>query len=443
MSKINNIKNKFIVIIGLVIFSCFYIFENNFLSYAQNTQDGKKEEIKSQIDDNNKEIKKLEQEIKDYNDKVKDKRSDAATLKSAIQDLEYRKDNLKKEIGVTDYKIINTKYTISNTEKKILDLDSKLGKLKLGLEKSFKDMQYLDKLKSSEAFVLLAGDNFGEVFDKYNQTSKFKNSIDENMNVFLNTKNSLKEINLSYKKEVKNLENLQDDLSDKKLLTDQAQKEKDKLLLETKKDESNFQKIISQRKKQKTELEKEVLDFESKLKALVDKSKLPKNTGGVLAYPVKNVKITQYFGNTPFASQNPQVYNGSGHNGVDFAVPVGTALYSAADGVVMGSGNTDDSCKGASYGGWVLIKHNNGLSTLYAHMSSISSYAGQQVTTGQKIGLSGNTGYSTGPHLHFTVYASEAVRISGPTEYKSRACGTYMIMPLAPRNGYLNPLTYF
>ena len=121
---------------------------------------------------------------------------------------------------------------------------------------------------------------------------------------------------------------------------------------------------------------------------------------------------------------------------------MGTPIYSALAGTVVGTGNTDTACNGVSYGKWVLIKHANGLTTLYGHLSVISVSAGDKLTTHQKIGLSGNTGYSTGPHLHFTVYASDSVHISGPTEYKSKVCGTYLIMPLAPKAGYLNPLSY-
>ena len=189
-------------------------------------------------------------------------------------------------------------------------------------------------------------------------------------------------------------------------------------------------------------MEAEMLDVESRLKVIVDSTKLPKYGKGVLKYPVAMPNITQYFGNTPFASQNPQVYNGAGHNGIDFGVKSGTPLLAAAAGTVLGTGNTDTACSGVSYGKWVLIKHGNGLTTLYAHLSVIQVSQGQTVASGEKIGLSGNTGYSTGPHLHFTVLASDAVHISGPTEYKSKVCGTYMILPLSPRNGYLNPLSY-
>ncbi|MEK7614182.1 MAG: M23 family metallopeptidase, partial [Patescibacteria group bacterium] len=106
------------------------------------------------------------------------------------------------------------------------------------------------------------------------------------------------------------------------------------------------------------------------------------------------------------------------------------------------TGNTDNQCYGVSYGKWVLVRHTNGLSTLYAHLSLIKVSPGEAVQKGDILGYSGNTGYSTGPHLHFAVFASQAVHVSGPTEYKSRICGTYLKIPVAPKSGYLNPLSY-
>jgi murein DD-endopeptidase MepM/ murein hydrolase activator NlpD len=128
-----------------------------------------------------------------------------------------------------------------------------------------------------------------------------------------------------------------------------------------------------------------------------------------------------------------------GHNGIDLAASVGTSIKAALSGTVQGTGNTDAACAGASYGKWILIRHANGLSTLYAHLSSIQVSSGQSVSTGDLIGLSGNTGYSTGPHLHFAVYASKAVSI---ISRESKACGTTMTLPVSPQNGYLNPLSF-
>lgn len=92
------------------------------------------------------------------------------------------------------------------------------------------------------------------------------------------------------------------------------------------------------------------------------------------------------------------------HLGVDFAVGVGTTVISSADGVVKSSGGNSKNTYGTkdrSYGLYVIIDHGGGYETVYAHLSQINIGGGQAVKQGQAIGLSGNTGYSTGPHLHF------------------------------------------
>jgi LysM repeat protein len=90
-----------------------------------------------------------------------------------------------------------------------------------------------------------------------------------------------------------------------------------------------------------------------------------------------------------------------GYNGVDLSgVPVGSAVVAAAAGEVIVA---KASGWNGGYGAYVVIKHPNGTQTLYAHLSSVSVSAGSAVTKGQKIGGMGNSGRSTGPHLHFEV----------------------------------------
>ncbi len=90
-----------------------------------------------------------------------------------------------------------------------------------------------------------------------------------------------------------------------------------------------------------------------------------------------------------------------GYNAVDIAAPTGTPIYAAASGSVIIS-KSDGGWNGG-YGNYVVIKHSNGAQTLYAHMNSVSASVGQSVTQGAKIGSVGNTGRSTGAHLHFEV----------------------------------------
>jgi murein DD-endopeptidase MepM/ murein hydrolase activator NlpD len=89
-----------------------------------------------------------------------------------------------------------------------------------------------------------------------------------------------------------------------------------------------------------------------------------------------------------------------GYNGVDYGMAIGTPLYASASGVVIISRSSGYN---GGYGSYVAIQHNNGTQTIYAHMSSVLVSVGQKVNQGQLIGTSGNTGKSTGPHLHFEV----------------------------------------
>ena len=417
-------------------FICLYILSP--FSLQAETVD----ELKTNLDSLSAKIDALDKEIKEYNDKIGKTQGEAKTLKQALGNLEARRTLLAKEINRTQLQISTAQDNIVSTQGKIKVTESILTKNKKALAEALRTLIHSERTLPPFVDALADDAHLSDTLDIVKRGEDISHAIDSKVKDLAYTKDTLDEQKKTYELNKKNLETLNNKLTDQKLIVEQTSKEKNTLLVQTKNKESEYQKLLADRKKKKEELEIEMLDVESRLKVIVDASKLPKYGKGVLQYPLDNVLITQYFGNTPFASKNPQVYNGSGHNGIDFSAKIGTPILSAGAGTVIGTGNTDTACSGVSYGKWVLIRHINGLTTLYAHLSVIQVTDGQNVTSRQKIGLSGNTGYSTGPHLHFTVYASDAVHISGPTEYKSKICGTYMIMPLAPKAGYLNPLSY-
>ena len=85
------------------------------------------------------------------------------------------------------------------------------------------------------------------------------------------------------------------------------------------------------------------------------------------------------------------------HKGVDWACPIGTAVMASCGGTVVQAGWS------SGYGNCITIRHPDGKQTRYGHLSKILVSSGQKVTQGQKIALSGNTGRSTGPHVHFEI----------------------------------------
>ncbi|MFD8518827.1 M23 family metallopeptidase [Streptomyces capillispiralis] len=111
--------------------------------------------------------------------------------------------------------------------------------------------------------------------------------------------------------------------------------------------------------------------------------------------PVKNYKLSASF------AQNGGMW-ASKHSGQDYAVPTGTPVVATHGGTVVKAGG-NGAGDGPAYGNAVVIKHGNKTYSQYAHLSSVNVKVGQIVKTGQKIALSGNTGNSSGPHLHFEI----------------------------------------
>ncbi len=119
---------------------------------------------------------------------------------------------------------------------------------------------------------------------------------------------------------------------------------------------------------------------------------------GPLLWPSYTALITSYYG----YRIHPEYGDWRMHNGVDIGAAGGTAIWAPADGVVT------VSAKSGGYGNYVSIAHDNGYSTLCAHMNSRAVSAGQRVSQGQIIGYVGSTGVSTGNHIHFEVYSGGA-----------------------------------
>ena len=118
---------------------------------------------------------------------------------------------------------------------------------------------------------------------------------------------------------------------------------------------------------------------------------------GKILWPVKYGKITSKFGNR----NHPVLKSVKFHRGVDIAVSIGTPVYSGIKGKVTFAGR-----KG-NYGNLVEIEGNDRIKVRYAHLNSIDVVTGQKVSDGEKVAETGNTGMSTGPHLHYEIIIDE------------------------------------
>lgn len=130
-----------------------------------------------------------------------------------------------------------------------------------------------------------------------------------------------------------------------------------------------------------------------------------KDTNYYLTHPLLN--LIGFFVNPVPTGRKTQGLHGPGNRGIDIGAPTGTPMYASAAGKVIA---VKTGCKvgrrtcGGGYGNLVIIEHANSTKTLYAHMSKVATYIGDYVNQGEIIGAVGNTGRSTGPHIHFEVF---------------------------------------
>lgn len=204
----------------------------------------------------------------------------------------------------------------------------------------------------------------------------------------------------------------QQTLSAKKNLVEDQKQTRTVVLQQTKNKETEYQKQLAALKAQQDSISDEIAIIEEELRMKFDVGLLPAKRPGVFAWPVQMVsaggkgRVTQHFGEVS------RLYRGKPHNGLDIGAPVGTPVFAAEDGTVTRVDNNDRSTWSKyQYGKYILVKHNNNLTTLYAHLSKYAVQTGQQVKRGDLIGYVGATGYATGAHLHFGVYWSASVQL--------------------------------
>ena len=399
------------------------------------------EVLQSEINERNSRLKEIEQEIAGYQTELKKVGGAKNTLQKAISSLELERKKVQSDIKYTQNKIGATDLEI---DKLALEIDETEASIKLNQSAVSETIQALSET-DDQSFV--------EVLLQYDNVSEFWGRIDELEQMRIVMREKLAD--LSAEKELLNgqyttqthkkqeLIGLKDQYSDQNEVLVGNTTEKSKLLSATKNKEVEYQKLLKAKKTEYEVILKEMRDFESKLQFILDPNTIPARGTQVFNWPVSNVIITQLFGGTEFAKQNASVYGGRAyHPGVDFGVPTGSKIMAPLGGTVRATGNTDAVPGCYSWGKWTLVDHPNGLSTLYAHQSVISVVPGQQVATGEVIGYSGNTGYSTGPHLHFTVYAKAGVSVRKFNEIKAvTSCGA-ATTPVAASDAYIDPMVY-
>lgn len=367
-----------------------------------------KSSTQSKLDKINEDIAEAEKELDSLEDQVADKKAYADTLMKKVdllQDkldaLESNRDELQAQIDAVQKRIDETQVEIDKAEKEVEAKEQEFDGVYEEYCQRLRAMYISGNVSMLE--VLLESGDISSILTR----AEMVKSVSEQDSATLDE--------LMTKMEEINKE--RQELADKKI-----QLGEDKDSLNSRKQE--LQASIDDYNASKAELNAEVEECNAALKSLSDKQSEVKETidtneeqkrqleaeinnalsgsssnkpgsdnynpgTGQLAYPTSYRTISAGY---------PNYSNGSYHGGVDWPCPTGTAVHAADSGVVVIAKKLT-----YSYGQYILIDHGNGLSTLYAHNSSLVVSVGDKVSKGQIIAYSGESGNATGPHVHFEV----------------------------------------
>lgn len=389
------------------------------------------------LDELKKQQQELEQKKNEINSSIQQKTGEIDQNASRIEILEGKIQVLSDEIVLTEAKIDETQAAIAVTEKEIADLRASIEVLQGKIAE--RDALLQDRIRAVQLSggsvnyidVLLGANSFVDFIDRFSAVNTLMEADRQILREQAEDKKQLEEEKALIETKLQEQQTRNDQLlrlreslggqrAEMNNLLDQLEAEQNKLKQEKQAMESDYEEIANLSEETKSKIvaeQKRIAEIarkqaeERKRKAAEEERKRKEaaaanqSSGGGSAPVVSSGSWTKPV-NGRFTSGygyrvHPIYGTGRMHYGVDFANSIGTPVVSAADGVVS------YAAPFSTYGNVVMVTHNidgQTFTSLYAHMNNIGASVGQSVSKGQQIGTVGNTGNSTGPHLHFEIH---------------------------------------
>ncbi len=383
-SKMNN-KIKKIALRGASFAAAFAIVGSAFIFSPDKTQlkSSAADATVQKLEDDIAALEKTQKELLAKISASKNEASEVSQTKTYLDNLVY---TLEAKIATADALIAELEEKISETNADIAIHEEEIAKTN---EKFIERMRMAhEDGNASYLEMLLDADSISDFLSRM-----------ERVNAMLEYDKTLKE---TYQAEKTTLEKEKADLSLSVQLQQDTltQLEKDKADAETQSAQAaSYYNTLQantaayQAQYNKAKAEEDALDAEltKYLKSIQEQNSSQVTATGEYMWPLP---VGKGYISCTFGGSDP---GGRAHYALDVAIAYGTPIYASNDGTVL------TATWHSSYGYYIVIDHGNGMSTLYAHCSSLNVSAGQKVTKGQTIGGVGSTGYSTGNHLHFEV----------------------------------------
>ena len=422
MKKKLSQKRSLGITVLLIICAFLFLFQNSYIALATTqTPEKQKEQI---IDDKQKDLEKLEKKEKKIRDIINLKQKEQDIINAQIKKLDIENKKVQKTIKDNEIEIDNLSSEINRTKREIEQKEKHISLQKAILKKFLRE-RYQNYSKDTEYFTLLNLSNDKSILHRDNIIHA-TSSIGDFVKIVNDEQKKLE-------KDKQNLENKQKRIQDAKYELEKrneyiqgSKNYKRALASQINAEKGKYQTKLSKVLEEQLAIQQEISSLSTSQIGTFSFSDLPSKNEAGFKFPVKKPFIkTQGYGKTSFSSH----YKGGIHNGIDFVAQGSKNIIAPANGRVKAIGNMGKY----GYGNWVAIDHGNGLVTLYGHLSSVKVSRNTKIKQGETIGKMGSTGFSTGPHLHFSVF----VKTTFAVVESSKVSGVYI-----PTGATVNPEMY-
>lgn len=393
---------KKIISVILSVAFVFSLIGGTSTSYASTASlNNKKDKIQEKIDEAQSKIDALAGQKKETKEYI-------SALDVKIQALKDKISTLKAEANELQGSINKVKGKIEKTENQIDDIQADIDAKQAEFDETFDE--YCQRLRAmyvsghaSNLEVLLTSSDISSILTRSEmiksvskRDSDTLNGLMEKMNEIEKEKASLEKKRIELNEDKDKLQSQKKEL-DSNIATVNASKseldaqisEANALMRKLNDQTAEYMETIEDNEDELAEIEAEIRRAQAANSGSMAGSTGSGAHSGSLGYPTNSRRVSAGY---------PNYSSGRYHGGVDFPVPTGSPIYASASGTVIIAKNLN-----YSYGHYLVVDHGNGLSTLYAHNSSLLVGVGDHVNKGQVIARSGSTGNSTGPHCHFEV----------------------------------------
>lgn len=347
----------------------------------------------------------LQSKIDEYNKSIETAKNDIDGALERKAQIDEQIDLITEKIASTNVIIDQYDSDIQKINSRIVDMDSEIDTKYERFESWLRMMQlsgdvnYLEMVLSADSFV-----SFLETVDRMGTLIKYQNTVMEDLRADVNAASEQRDEADTLRAE--QLEVKQQLESDNAQLT-ALQKKSENYITELKKNQAQYERYLADAEAADEKLGNEIEAELSRIAAeqarkAAEEAARNNNSGSTTGSGATSGERPSYqwpVEGKYVVSSNFGICRGSYHRGIDIPAPFGTNIYAADSGTVA------EATYHVSFGNYVLITHENGYATLYAHCSSLLVKPGDTVEKGQTIALVGNTGNSYGCHLHFETYS--------------------------------------